>query len=159
MKQCKMAFVFLFFFSLSFGQNLSPTVYSSSGGFFVQSNATLSWTLGEEATSTYVKTTVIVTQGFQQYFPLNTSVYDFAEEDGIKLFPNPFTDFFVIETVTQTEACTLEIYSNQGILVQSQKFVSDKFLVKADMLSSGIYLVKITDNKGQVLKTYKIVKL
>jgi hypothetical protein len=53
------------FLSLS-GQTLSPEIISSSGGYFENTNASLSWTLGETATETLVNGNIILTQGFQQ---------------------------------------------------------------------------------------------
>jgi hypothetical protein len=49
-------------------QSLSPTVISSSGGYFTGTSASLSWTLGEIATETFNNGSYILTQGFQQPF-------------------------------------------------------------------------------------------
>lgn len=47
-------------------QSLSPTVVSSSGGYFTGAGTSLSWTLGEIATETFGNGNNILTQGFQQ---------------------------------------------------------------------------------------------
>jgi hypothetical protein len=47
-------------------QSLSPTVISSSGGYFTGTSLSLSWTLGEIATETFSNGGCILTQGFQQ---------------------------------------------------------------------------------------------
>jgi len=47
-------------------QSVSPQVVSSAGDYFEGTNASLSWTLGEIATETFVAGDVILTQGFQQ---------------------------------------------------------------------------------------------
>lgn len=62
---------FLFFLSSVIicsaqAQSLSPTVISSSGGYFTGAGGSLSWTLGEIATETLINGGYILTQGFQQ---------------------------------------------------------------------------------------------
>ena len=47
-------------------QSLSPEVIASSGDYYENANASLSWTLGEIATETYSYGNNILTQGFQQ---------------------------------------------------------------------------------------------
>jgi hypothetical protein len=47
-------------------QSLSPTVVTTSGGYYPSNNASLSWTLGEIATETFSNGGYILTQGFQQ---------------------------------------------------------------------------------------------
>lgn len=58
------------------GQTLTPEVISSSGGYFENTNASLSWTLGETVTETFSGTNVILTQGFHQPFGIQiTGIY------------------------------------------------------------------------------------
>ena len=47
-------------------QSVSPEVISSSGAYYENASASLSWTLGEVATETYSNGGVTLTQGFQQ---------------------------------------------------------------------------------------------
>jgi len=53
-------------------QSLSPEVIASSGDYYENANASLSWTLGEIATETYSGGSNILTQGFQQ--PIGVTV-------------------------------------------------------------------------------------
>jgi len=63
----KVLFILLNSISLSlFAQTLSPTVISSGGGYSTGSTVSLSWTLGELATETFINGSYILTQGFQQ---------------------------------------------------------------------------------------------
>ncbi len=48
------------------GQSLSPEVISTSGDYFENTNASLSWTLGETVTETFANGNIFLTQGFQQ---------------------------------------------------------------------------------------------
>lgn len=47
-------------------QSLDPEVISSSGEYFENNNASLSWTLGETVTETFANGNIVLTQGFQQ---------------------------------------------------------------------------------------------
>ncbi|RLD52070.1 MAG: hypothetical protein DRJ05_17775, partial [Bacteroidetes bacterium] len=53
-------------------QSISPEVIASSGDYYENANASLSWTLGEIATETYSAGGTILTQGFQQ--PIGVTV-------------------------------------------------------------------------------------
>ncbi len=53
-------------FHFSFGQSLTPVVYSSAGGYYTSSNVSLSLTIGEPVIETYVTPNNILTTGFQQ---------------------------------------------------------------------------------------------
>ena len=53
-------------------QSLSPEVIASSGDYYENANASLSWTLGEISTETYSAGGNILTQGFQQ--PIGVTV-------------------------------------------------------------------------------------
>ncbi|MCD4697206.1 MAG: hypothetical protein K8S16_13295 [Bacteroidales bacterium] len=47
-------------------QSISSEVISASGDYFVNTNASLSWTLGEPITETFANGNIVLTQGFQQ---------------------------------------------------------------------------------------------
>jgi len=51
-------------------QTVSPEVISTSGDYFSNASASLSWTLGELATETLTAGNITLTQGFQQTYSL-----------------------------------------------------------------------------------------
>ncbi|MBK7967112.1 MAG: hypothetical protein IPK10_18800 [Bacteroidetes bacterium] len=53
-----------------YGQSLSPSVITSSGGYDNNGIVTLSWTLGETFSKTLQNGNIILTQGEQQPYPL-----------------------------------------------------------------------------------------
>jgi hypothetical protein len=71
-------------------QTLSPEVISSAGGYFENTDASLSWTLGETVTETFTGTNVILTQGFQQPFGIQITGIDL---DLLLFLEGPFTGF------------------------------------------------------------------
>jgi hypothetical protein len=66
-------------------QSLSPEVIASSGDYYENANASLSWTLGEIATETYSAGGSILTQGFQQ--PIGVTV---KEVDILAFLEGPY---------------------------------------------------------------------
>ena len=74
-----------------FAQQLVPTVLSSSGGFYNQPEAMLSFTTGESSVITsLVSPSAILTQGFQQSWDFGTYVEEHPESNFIAaVFPNP----------------------------------------------------------------------
>lgn len=62
-------FLSLLFLINSFGQVLSPEVYSTAGAYYQTNNFSMSITIGEPVINTYVTDGLILTQGFQQPFP------------------------------------------------------------------------------------------
>jgi hypothetical protein len=65
--------LFVFLTGSSHGQSLTPVVYSTAGGYYTSSNASLSMTVGEPVIETYTSSSNILTTGFQQ--PENLSPF------------------------------------------------------------------------------------
>jgi len=83
-----------------FSQQLSPSVISSSGGFYTNSSAMLSFTTGEMAAiQTYAGATSILTQGFQQPWDLGTYINEHPFLDfSFGIYPNPSNGEFYLLT-------------------------------------------------------------
>ena len=83
-----------------FSQQLTPSVISSSGGFYTSSSATLSFTTGEMAAiETYNGVTSILTQGFQQPWDLGTYINEHPFQDfSFGIYPNPSNGEFYLLT-------------------------------------------------------------
>jgi hypothetical protein len=76
MKRCLFLIPFIACFFQLPGQTLTPEVISSSGGYFDNTNASLSWTLGEPVIETLTETNAILTQGFHQPFGIQITGID-----------------------------------------------------------------------------------
>jgi len=83
-----------------FSQQLTPSVISSSGGFYNNTAGMLSFTTGEmSAIETYSKTTSILTQGFQQPWDLGTYINEHPFQDfSFGIYPNPSDGQFYLLT-------------------------------------------------------------
>ena len=85
------------------------------------------------------------------------------QETPTLLFPNPAQDFVTVEfSITQPEYLTFEIYDNQGKLVTVLlrdwvKLKTNSIQFNLQDVSTGIYYLKITGNKGTTI-TKKVIK-
>jgi len=71
----------------------------------------------------------------------------------VSLYPNPVTDGFYIETGENT--VLISVFNLNGALMLSKQVI-DKDFINISSLSQGVYLVKIANENGLVVR--KLVK-
>lgn len=81
--------------------------------------------------------------------PLSTNAFSVSEND-IKVYPNPNTGSFFIESDVNTEIKRIEIYNALGQLAKDEQ--SPDAITKVYNLKNGLYLVKVTTENGEVVK-------
>ena len=79
---------------------------------------------------------------------LSTTDFTFNK---VRIYPNPVTDYFEIETQSDIRAVNLFTINGQLILTEKQKKISISNLPK------GVYLIKLEDENGNIF-TKRIVK-
>jgi len=67
-------------------------------------------------------------------------------EKGIKLYPNPARDYFVIESESGPETATIQIFNLQGRKVLEQKQSAERQIIQSAGLKKGLYLYRINVN-------------
>mgnify|MGYP003288689209 CR=1 FL=1 len=79
------------------------------------------------------------------------------KDNKCNVYPNPVNDILYIETQTLTQTLTIEIYDVYGRL-QDYKTIrlQDNVAIDVENLKSGIYFVKISTEKGNIVK--RIIK-
>ena len=77
----------------------------------------------------------------------------FIEKD-IVVFPNPLKDVLFIVSHDELEFDHFEIYDLKGRMC----LVSRESKTNLSFLAKGIYIIRLKDKKGSVLKTMRIVK-
>ncbi len=77
----------------------------------------------------------------------------------VKIYPNPFRDFFVVEAGESTTGpFVFEIYDQSGrIIAQPRNFITNKYTENMATYPPGIYFLKGLYNKKQIFK--KLIKL
>jgi len=150
--------LFLLFSNFVKAQINTPDVIASSGGYFVQNNGSISWTLGEIVTEKSSNNTIL-TQGFQQS---QFNVLSIRDVDGfleLNPFPNPVVDYFTIKT-SETGKLRMDLFDMQGRLIESTFFYgNEENQFSMLKLSVGLYLVKISTENKSISKTFKIQKI
>lgn len=165
----KFVFIFICFCCCYplFSQSITPFVLSSRGDYFSNSSTSLSWTIGQIASTSLLTANNIVTQGFQQpyyYDPFNIPVLDIDSVD-IQVFPNPASDFINIIYSTKIERkITFELLDLLGneLMPDIEKYSGishAKLEINLSNLKAGIYFIRIVIEKSDINKTYKIVKI
>ncbi|MFL5728502.1 MAG: YCF48-related protein [Cytophagaceae bacterium] len=87
-----------------------------------------------------------------------TALNDLAagnETAGLKIYPNPFTDTFVMNFST-SEVRTMKIYNHFGQELQSLSMEGNEGAVSMGNLPAGVYYLNIHSQKGK--STHKIIK-
>jgi hypothetical protein len=147
---------------IGFGQNTSPSVISSSGNSYNNGGVNMDYTLGEIVVETFQPTVTplpltytILTQGFHQgILKVTTSVENIAIET--KVYPNPTTQYLIIELEKSVDADLL-VYDINGRLVLQDKLI-DQSRKELDFsfLKQGNYLLHINISDKQSI--YQINK-
>jgi hypothetical protein len=140
---------------IGFGQITSPSVISSSGNSYNNGGVNMDYTLGEIVVETQTNTTTILTQGFHQgVLKVNTSVENIDIKT--KVYPNPTTNFIIIELEKNVNADIL-VYDINGKLVIKDK-LNDENQKQFDFsfLKQGNYLLHI--NIADKQSVYQINK-
>jgi len=160
MKKIYFILLFICSSSLLFSQNTQQNVIASSGGNIQNSNVNVSWTLGEVVISTLEGSSVILTQGFHQGdYTITSTGYTRLSDITLSLYPNPARDFINVDVKTdKTGSYRVELIDVSGKVLVNKAFYSNLFKVNLRGFSPSIYYLRITDEKGKFLGSYKILK-
>jgi hypothetical protein len=152
----KMRFLFLMAFTMLLcislkAQTLSPMVISSSGGFYVTGNNSLSFTVAEMTmVQTFIQPTNMLTQGFQQPEQLTTAIEEKESVQGeVVIYPNPSNGQFNISynAITDDDYQVI-IYNMVGQIVFSQTYAASFGLntisFSLGKLGQGIYMLELS---------------
>ena len=148
---------FLLIFSPLFvlGQVTSPSLISSSGDSYSNSNLNMDFSIGEVVIETH-QNNEILTQGFHQgVLNIQTGVLelDFVT----KVYPNPTTNIVIVELEKDISGEIL-IYDINGKLMISDKLDNERIKqFDFSKFSQGNYLLHI--NIKDKLDIYKIQKI
>ena len=149
-------------------QTLSPTVISSSGGFYSNSSGMLSFTVAEMTmVQTFTSTANILTQGFQQPEDLSVGINEIPVASGeLLIYPNPNNGSFTLSFQSNNASeASIRIYNLAGQVVlekqlsQSAGLNTINFDISA--YSQGMYILQLatTNAKGEKNSSYHKINL
>lgn len=90
-----------------------------------------------------------------QMFNVNTE--NVLNENDFNVFPNPVSDILTIE-MPQIERWQLEIYNSTGQLMMSEDANNLQTKLNVKHLASGIYILKIKDEKGNTVSKRLVIE-
>jgi len=133
---------------IGFGQILSPSAIGSAGASFSNSTFSTDLTVGEVMIETFSNISII-TQGFHQGIEdINSDVVNL--DINTKVYPNPTTNFLIIE-LEQNVNAELLVYDINGKIVIKDKLNNEQQKqLDFSFLSQGNYLlhINIADNQS-----------
>ena len=134
---------------IGLGQVTSPSVISNSGDSYSNGSIIMDYTLGEIVIETYTNSTTILTQGFHQgILKVNTSVENIDIKT--KVYPNPTTNFIIIELEKNVNADILVYDINGKIVIKDKLNDEQQKQLDFSFLNQGNYLlhINIADKKS-----------
>jgi hypothetical protein len=142
-----------------FAQTTSPEVVGSAGDHFSNTNAQISWTLGEIRTETLVNGSTQLTQGFHQVTLAVTAIDDLKEDLKVRVFPNPVTDLLNVEYLDATQRMGLKLFDVSGKQLQGQASFFQTTTIDFSTYAKGTYYLQLTDLQGNPIKSFNILKI
>jgi hypothetical protein len=149
-----LSMLLLIIFSMNtLGQMTTPSVISTSGGFFSNGNGELSTTIGEMTmVQTFTDGNRFLTQGFQQQAPdsIHTAVNELNGTDLIvKVYPNPSNGIFNVAVISgKSFDVELKVFDILGIMTYEGKFLhssgTESLTLNLEHLPDGIYLLEFS---------------
>ena len=89
----------------------------------------------------------------------DVSIAENTGTDGIKLYPNPTTDYLVLSLVSVEikENIRYELYDINGKIVRQSDIHSENTIIQIADMSPAVYVLKITETDKEI-KSFKIIK-
>jgi hypothetical protein len=155
---------FLFFIARS--QSISPQVIATAGDYFVGTNASLSWTLGEVITETVSNTNYTLTQGFQQPHYNITGIPDDPTVKNeplgdISIYPNPVGDQLNVSFKDMNQNnVIITLFDLNGKILLNEIAENTTSIKQLNMtyVAKGNYVIRFASKDGKYLKSFKVVK-
>jgi hypothetical protein len=147
-----------------FSQQLSHQVLVPVAGLASGGSVNYSQTVGETAIVIVGTTDFLFTQGFQQP-GIKISPEKPPAGSGVKVYPNPVTDFITVELFgNEARTFRIELINFRGTVVfTDKKVLSDQFWIKepynVENLLKGLYFIRIISEDGIINQTFKIEKI
>ena len=137
-------------------QSVEREVIASGGEYYSNGNAKLSVTIGEPVTETFTSGSNDLTQGFQQTKITVTEIEETIEDNTVRIFPNPSSDFITV-SLEKIENTSLSLYDSQGKLVMKNPLLSNSSVISIQSLARGTYFILLTE-EGKKISKFELVK-
>jgi len=158
--------ILFLFFSLAniSAQELTHQVLVPVAGVISAASINYSQTIGETAVEIINCSDFVFTQGFQQP-GIKLSKENPPPGNGVKVYPNPVTDFVTIELFGNiTREFRIEFFAISGTILRLENLVfKDQYWYiqqySVEKFSKGLFFIRIFSEDGVMNRTFKIEKL
>ena len=146
------------------GQSLTQQVIVPVAGLQLSTKVHYAQTVGEVAVEIIGCTEYVFTQGFQQP-GIKVVKENPPPGNGIKVYPNPVSDFVTIEMFgDETRTLLIDFIGISGTVNRSEKFeFNDQYwfcqTFSVEKYSRGLFFIRIKSIDGLINRTFKIEKL
>jgi PQQ-dependent dehydrogenase (s-GDH family) len=93
---------------------------------------------------------------FSELFAAATTITEDKINKTIDVYPNPATSFFVVYNYNNQPGYSIELIDLNGKTVQRSLTKGIATRVEVNGLAAGLYILKLTDNKGKLIRTEKM---
>jgi hypothetical protein len=140
--------------------NAQQQVIAPAGDYKDTTAGSLSWTLGEPVIVTLIAIDNVLTQGFQQgNIVVNDIIVSKELNCTITVFPNPSKDYVMLRVdKSNKENLQYILYNADGKSLIANKLTETEQQISLNDYASGTYLLSVLNEKGQILKKFKIIK-
>lgn len=129
----------------SWGTTLTPAIVNSNSfGVFINGTGS--------GICTFSQSNVVIDV---YYCTSLAGINSYTQKATIKIFPNPVNDFLNIEVGIENIGNTYAIYDYTGKLISTGKITNELTQLNTNILSSGMYFLKIN---GEIPQTIKFIK-
>lgn len=144
----------------SFGanaQSISNQVISSYGLSASNGTTQTDVTIGESVVKTMSDGNNTLTNGIHQTKLIITTINENETNNKYNFYPNPVTETLNF-SYTTNEPVNVRLFDVTGKILWIKQNVVSNEQINFNDKSKGTYIIKVTDNKNNELKTIKVVK-
>jgi hypothetical protein len=80
-----------------------------------------------------------------------------VDDKSIDVYPNPANSYFIVYNYAGVENRKIELLDLNGRIVSRKNSSSLTSRIETGALSSGFYILNITDSKGKIIRKQKMV--
>ncbi len=165
MKKNTILLLFLLANNFLFAQKITSQVINTSGGTQQTSTHSLTYSIGQTATTTLKNANYIITQGFQQV-EKNSTIGNKENTQNIGfqaiVFPNPTQDILNL-TIKDDDAENISfeitLFNLSGQQLSQGSFSEKNYQIEVSHLPVGEYILKLKNSKSQKILVSKFLKI
>jgi hypothetical protein len=133
---------------------------NNSGGNANGIGGTVSYSIGQIASTTISNNNGSVAQGVQQAYEIYTSgINEHSSNIKLSTYPNPTSDFVLLEVFSDSnQKLTYQLLDANGKEVGNNIITTKQTFIPMEKLENGIYLLNVSIDFKKQLQTFKIIK-